>query len=192
MVSMSKPMMLAVLMITMGSRGASAQEPSAQSRVAVLEAPFALRMEHKHLREELARAASDKGAVGDAARDIERVLLPHLTHEEELALRPLGLMRGIARDAQSAELAQVIPMAVHIERELPTLFEQHRQIDAATKRLADVARREGKPQYLGLADRLWLHARVAEEVLYPAAILMGEYARVMQHPKPETRRQSKP
>jgi Hemerythrin HHE cation binding domain len=192
MATMSKAVILVCVVVVIGSQGMSGQEPAAKSRVATLETPFALRMEHKYLREELARARSDRGAVGDAARDIERALLPHLEREEELALRPLGLMRGIARDATGADLNQAISMAVKIERELPTLFEEHRLIGEATKRLADVARREGKPQYQGLADRLWMHARLAEEVLYPAAILLGEYARITHNPKSGSARRSKP
>jgi hypothetical protein len=195
MARMSTPAVLfSVLVVSIGSRGVSVQEPSPSptSRVAVLEAPYALRMEHKYLREELARAVSDRGAVGEAAREIERALLPHLKHEEELALRPLGLMRGIARDATSADLTQAISMAVKIERELPALFEEHRLIGDATKRLADVARREGKPQYQGLSERLWLHARVAEEVFYPASILLGEYVRITHDAKSGTVRRSKP
>jgi hypothetical protein len=183
-----------VLVVSTDVRGMGGQEPSPSttSRVAVLETPYALRMEHKFLREELARALADRGTVGEAARDVERVLLPHLKREEELALRPLGLMRGIARDAASADLAQANSMALRIERELPALFEEHRQIDEATKRLVDVARREGKSQYQGLTDRLWLHARVAEEVLYPASILVGEYVRIAHGAKSGTARGSKP
>jgi hypothetical protein len=193
MTRMWKPVMFgAILVVTAGLASARGQQPAPHSRVAVLETPFAVRMQHKSLREELARASADKGAVGDAAREVERVLLPHLEHEEALALRPLGLMRGTARDADSAELTQVVPMAIRIERELPTLIDEHRQIGDATKRLADVSRREGKPQYQGLIDRLWLHARMAEEVLYPAAILVGEYVRISRSANATTAHSAKP
>ena len=60
------------------------------------------------------------------------------------------------------------------------LLDEHRAILEASKRLGDVARRERKPQFLDLADRLWLHTRIAEEVLYPAAILLGEHLRITQ------------
>jgi hypothetical protein len=186
--------LLCLLVFSTGSREVGGQEPSPSttSRVATLETPFALRMEHKSLRAELEQALADRGAVGDAARDIERVLLPHLKREEEFALRPLGLMRGIARDAATAELAQANSLALQIERELPTLFEEHRQIGDAAKRLTDAARREGKSQYQGLAERLWLHGRVAEEVYYPASILVGEYVRLAHGAKSGTARSSKP
>jgi hypothetical protein len=162
---------------------AAGQEPAPGSRVAVLEAPLALRLDHKSLREALNRAMEDKAGVGDAARAIDVLLASHFKHEEELAFRPLGLLRGVARDASSTDIASAIAMTVKIEKDLPQLLDEHRAIQEASKRLGDVARRESKPQFLDLADRLWLHTRIAEEVLYPAAILLGEHLRVTQEAK---------
>jgi len=74
-------------------------------------------------------------------------------------------------------------MTVKIEKDLPRLLDEHRAIQEASKRLADVARRERKPEFVDLADRLWLHTRIAEEVLYPAAILLGDHLTITQHAK---------
>jgi hypothetical protein len=74
-------------------------------------------------------------------------------------------------------------MTVKIEKDLPQLLEEHRAILELSTRLGDVARRERKPQFLSVVDRLWLHARLSEEVLYPAAILLGEHLRVRQDTK---------
>lgn len=154
------------------------QEAPAASRVAVLETPHALRMEHAALREELAAALADTGGVGDAARSVKDVLTTHLQREETGALRLLGLLRGMARDASSADVGAAIALSVDVARELPALLEEHRVIGEASKRLADVARRERKPDQVAFANQLWLHARIEEEVLYPAALLIGEYLRI--------------
>ena len=66
---------------------------------------------------------------------------------------------------------------------LPGAGEPSRPIEqgslkVASKRLADVARRERKPDQVAFANQLWLHARIEEEVLYPAALLIGEYLRI--------------
>ena len=176
-------LLLPVLVALFGPSPAAGQEPAPGSRVAVLEAPLALRLEHKFLREALNRALEDKAGVGDVARAIDSLLTSHFKHEEERALRPLGLLRGIARDASSADVASAIAMTVKIEQELPQLMDEHRAIQELSKRLGDVARRERKPQFVDLADRLWLHTRIAEEVLYPAAILLGEHLKVTQAAK---------
>jgi hypothetical protein len=189
----STSLVFAALVVLSGVPNAAYdQQPQAGSRVSVLEVPLALRFEHKYLHESLARALADQGGVGDAARALERTLTPHLKHEEELALRPLGLLRGIARDASRSDIAQAIAVTVKIEQDLPRLLEEHRTILETSKRIADVARRERKPQFLDLADRLWLHAQISEEVLYPAAILLGEYLNITQQRSQGPPRAAKP
>jgi len=49
---------------------------------------------------------------------------------------------------------------------------------AALEKLVAAARQEGKPEYALFADKLMLHAQNEEEVLYPAAILVGEYLKL--------------
>ena len=45
----------------------------------------------------------------------------------------------------------------------------------ALRRLAAAGRREGKPAAVRFAEALTLHALSEEQVLYPAAILVGDY-----------------
>jgi len=179
----STSLLVPLLVALSGASPAVGQEPPSGSRAAVLEAPLALKLDHKSLREALDRAREDKAGVGEAARAIDSLLSAHFTHEEGLAFRPLGLLRGVARDASSADVASAIALTVKIEKDLPLLLDEHRAILAASKKLGDVARREGKLQYLDLVDRLWLHTRIAEEVLYPSAILLGEHLRATQETK---------
>jgi hypothetical protein len=124
----STSLLIAVLAALLVTSPAAGQAPEPGSRVSVLEAPLSLRLDHKSLREALNRALDDKGGVGDAARAIDAVLSAHFKHEEDLALRPLGLLRGIARDASSADVASAIAMAVKIEQDLPQLLAEHRDI----------------------------------------------------------------
>jgi hypothetical protein len=162
--------------------GAIGQEQRPPAGLAALETPHALRMEHRHLRDDLARAVADGEGVGDVARAIERTLIPHLKREEESVLRLLGLLPGLARDESIPNSAGIIATAEQFERELPQLQLEHRTIYEATKRLRDVIRRERKPQYQDFADRLWLHVRLDEEVLYPAAIVVGRYVKMSEDP----------
>jgi hypothetical protein len=163
--------------------------PSPSASLASLDTPHALRMEDRHLREDLAKALADQGAVGAAAREIERILLPHLEQREQSVFRPLGLLSGLARDESGFDAAQAIALTDQIERELPGLVEEHRALYQATKRLTDAANREHKPQYLDLTDRLWVHVRLEEEVLYPTVVLVGRYLKMrddLKH-RPATR-----
>ena len=55
---------------------------------------------------------------------------------------------------------------------------EHRAIVAALERLVDAARDAQRFEYAEFAQRLVVHARVEEEVMYPAAILVGEYLKL--------------
>ena len=182
--SMLKPTLVAALIAVCSDwGGANAQTPSDQWKEGVLATPRALVTEHQQLRDALARAVADPGGVGDAARAIERLLTPHLRHEEQVVLSPLGLIRGLVDDEAVADPARVFAVVEQIERELPQLLQEHRAILDATRRFRDAAGRERKPQYLPLADDLWTHVMVEDQVLYPTAVLVGRYVKMAQDPK---------
>ncbi len=41
-----------------------------------------------------------------------------------------------------------------------------------------MTRKENKEEYVRVAEKLLLHAQTEEQVLYPAAILIGEYLKL--------------
>ncbi len=173
--------------------GAAGQEPTQQPpSLAGLDTPHALRMEDRHLRDDLARALKDQGSVGSAAKEIERILLPHLEARENLVFRPLGLLRALAQDEPGVDRARAIAAVEQIQRELPKFEQEHRAIYDANKRLIDAANREHKPQYLDLSDRIWVHMRLEEEVLYPTVTLIGRYLKLQERAKPRATSRATP
>lgn len=175
---------VAAMALCLAPLPARAQEPTAPpASLAALDTPHALRMEDRHLREDLARALKDPGSVGAAARELERVLLPHLDERERNVFRPLGLLRALAQNEPSPDANAAMALIEQIERNLPALMQEHRAIYAANKWLIDAATREHKPQYLDLSDRIWVHMRLEEEVLYPTTVLVGRYLRLQENAK---------
>ena len=53
------------------------------------------------------------------------------------------------------------------------MLEEHKQIVGALENLTHAAKQENKSEYIHFAEKLKLHAQTEEEVLYPAAILVG-------------------
>ena len=144
------------------------------------EIPEPLRLEHDELHEQLRQATRAPGAVGEAAREVARLMHPHFVREEEFALPPLGLLADVVRGARRAEMREAIALARKLKAELPSMFDEHRQIVAALARLAAEAKAAGLPQYEQFAQALMRHAETEELVMYPAAILLGEHlARVL-------------
>jgi hypothetical protein len=105
------------------------------------------------------------------------MLHSHFVREEQIALPPLGLLAPLARGEFTPEMAAVLRMTDSLRAELPQMLEEHRQIRAATARLAKIARVEFNPEVEDLAVTLAAHAEAEEQLFYPAAVLVGEIVR---------------
>ncbi|MGH8067844.1 MAG: hemerythrin domain-containing protein [Candidatus Entotheonellia bacterium] len=141
--------------------------------------PSPLKAEHEELHEELARATKVAGKIGDAARAVAQILHPHVVKEEAYALPPLGLLPRLAAGDVTPEMAEVLARTERLKAELPQMLEEHKAIVAALRHLVEVATQEHKLEYAHFAEKLMLHAQTEEEVLYPTAIMIGEYLKLM-------------
>jgi hypothetical protein len=139
--------------------------------------PASVRTEHEHIHAALVDITKAPGSVGEAARELARVLHPHFVREEEIALPPLGLLGPLAAGEFSPEMQSVLPMTDALSNELPQMLRDHVQIAAATRRLQQVSKEAGHQQGEALARELLAHAKSEEEIFYPAAILVGEVVR---------------
>lgn len=141
----------------------------------MLQTPQSVAREHKELHETLSRAAKENNEVGTAARELEHVLAPHFKREEEIATPPLGLLPALSKGPVTLEMKAALPMTRALERELPRMLREHEAIRAAVGRLRAAAQRSGEQDYVRFADALAAHSRQEEEILYPAAVLVGRY-----------------
>ena len=65
------------------------------------------------------------------------------------------------------------------------MLAEHQTIVDALHRLRDAAQRAGRSEIVDFAQQLIQHARTEEEVMYPAAILVGKFVRQrLGQPKP--------
>lgn len=139
--------------------------------------PQSLQTEHQELHSELAKATTAGGRVGEAAKEVARVLHPHFVKEEEYAMPPLGLLPVLAEGKVTPDMASALVMTDKLKAELPEMLKEHKAIVAALELLVNAAKAENKPEYVRFGEKLMLHAQTEEEVLYPASILIGEYLR---------------
>ena len=142
------------------------------------EVPKSIKLEHEELHEDLEEATMESGSIGDAAKAVQEVLQPHFLKEEEFALPPLGLLSKLANGQMTLEMKDAIAMAERLRAELNQMLKEHREIVARLKTLTEAALKENKLDYVQFAEKLTLHAQTEEEVLYPAAILVGEYLKL--------------
>ena len=141
----------------------------------MIQTPTSIASEHHALHETLARAAKERGPVGATAKELEAALAPHFRREEEIATPPLGLLPALSTRDVTAEMTTVLPLTQALERELPQMLREHEAIHAAVGRFRSAAVAAGRSEYVRFSDELAAHARQEEEILYPAAILVGRY-----------------
>ena len=142
------------------------------------EIPQPLTLEHKELHAELVRATKAGGKTAEAAKAVAKVLHNHFMKEEAFALPPLGLLSQLARGKVDRRMERVLGMTDRLKAELPEMLREHKAVVAALKQLTAAAKKEKKPEHAHFAEKLMLHAKTEEELLYPTAILIGEYIKL--------------
>lgn len=140
-----------------------------------MQTPPSVADEHRELHEVLQRAAKERAELGNAARELGRALVPHFKREEKIATPPLGLLPKLARETATADMRSVLPLTEALERELPQMLREHEVIRRAVQKFRTAAEASGREDYVRFSDQLAAHARQEEEILYPAAVLVGRY-----------------
>ncbi len=140
--------------------------------------PPSLKHEHEELHAELVAATRAGGKTGPAAQAVAQALHPHFVKEEEYALPPLGLLAMLADGKLPPDRDAVIAMTERLRKDLAHMLHEHKAIVIELHNLAEAAKSESKPEFVHFAEKLKLHAQTEEEVLYPAAILIGEYLKM--------------
>ncbi len=154
-----------------------------------LKIPESLELEHEELHEQLYKGIKEGGKVGEAAKAVADILHPHFEKEEEYALPPLGLLTSLLLEEQEqrkggkSKITQemknnVISMADRLKTDLSHMVEEHNEIVSSLNNLIEIAKIENKKELVQFAEKLKLHAKTEEQVLYPAAILIGEYLKL--------------
>ena len=143
-----------------------------------LQIPSSISAEHRELHLALESVISSGGKTGEAGKVVAERLGPHFEKEEQYALPELGLLPQLAEGKASADMMDMIDLSDKLKAELPQMLAEHKTIVAALDDLANAAKAENKTDAIVFTEKLRMHAENEEEVLYPAAILVGEYLRL--------------
>jgi hypothetical protein len=135
--------------------------------------PESVRGEHEAIHAALVEATQAPGSVGEAARALAAILHPHFVREEQIAMPPLSLLPRLSRGEVTEDMRPALEMTRALRAELPRMLEEHVAIKAAFRALGAAAQREGHVKVANFSVRLVRHAETEEQVLYPAALLVG-------------------
>ena len=135
--------------------------------------PEAMMEEHEDLHRELKKATKIRGPVGKAARRVAEVLHPHFEKENEVALPIIGITKELAEGKESNDFSKAAELFNRFRPEYENMLKEHIEIVAAVAELEAVARKAKKIHVLEFARKLKLHAKVEEDLTYPAVLMAG-------------------
>ncbi|HKJ94845.1 MAG TPA: hemerythrin domain-containing protein [Gammaproteobacteria bacterium] len=139
--------------------------------------PQPLTTEHRKLHQRLDAALDAGGEIADATRRLIDVMHPHFVREEDIAMPPLGLLGPLSRGEYDPEMSHVLEMTDALRTELPAMLKEHETIREAAAALSRAAESAGRDDIVDFCADLGVHAATEEEVLYPAALLVGDIVR---------------
>jgi iron-sulfur cluster repair protein YtfE (RIC family) len=139
--------------------------------------PSVIKEEHEELRRSLSKLSATGGEVGEEVRKVEEALKPHFEKEEELALPLLGLLKNLSEDRPIEDPQRAAELADKFVAEYERILQEHAEISRALESLEAAAKRAKKRAALSFSQSLRRHAKLEEEVLYPAAMLIRKYLR---------------
>lgn len=146
--------------------------------------PQPLRVEHRELHKKLDEIVNIPGPIGKAAEGVVSILHPHFIKEEEYALPPLGMLKNLVEGEVYSDMEEkVIAMTSKLKKDLPNMLDEHKRVINALENLIKTSEKEKRTDIVQFANRLMLHAQMEEEVLYPAAILIGEFVKLKRVPQ---------
>jgi hypothetical protein len=145
-----------------------------------LKVPQTLRREHLELREQLYALTKEDNDLGAAARAVMELFYMHAVKEEERVLPALEALPRLAEGRIPESVKSMEDIAADLKGGLyEELFEDHKNLEEALRRISSAALALGRNEEVRFVERLTLHFRTEEEILYPAARVAAEYCRLL-------------
>jgi iron-sulfur cluster repair protein YtfE (RIC family) len=145
----------------------------------MLSTPKSLEEEHKEIMQSLLRASALTDETGEGVRELLKTLQPHFQKEERYAMPVLGSLTELVSGEKISNLSEIADSQAGLLREYESMFQEHETLRRFIERAEEQAKRERHEEVTEMLEALAHHARIEEEVLYPAALLAGTLAKVL-------------
>ena len=137
--------------------------------------PEGLRLGHDDARAELVRTSTMGGLIGDAARLVANICLPHFEYEEKFVFPVFSLLPDLSAGRVRPEMADVLPLVYGFKAWHDTFNAQHESIGAAIHAMLVVGYKENNREVIEFGYSLRAHERMEHEVIYPTVLLIGKF-----------------
>jgi hypothetical protein len=162
-------------------RAATSQTSEAKERTFPF--PITLLQEHAELHTGLDTAASLPGETGAAARRVLTLMNRHFQDEQRRVYPLLTLLPMLSKQQVEPWMAELLPMADRLRTDIDEIRRADIEISDALDTLKTAAWRESHPEVAFLAKRIRHHDMMDEEILYPAALVVGDCLRLKFPPQ---------
>lgn len=148
----------------------------------MLQSPSSLDEEHEEIMHALRGYEALRGKTGEAVKELMRVLEPHFKKETLIVLPVLGALTTLVQEEKPKDLREIAESQGAILQEYDNMFREHAEIRKLVAEAKNRSLEEKHQEVVELLDGLAHHARVEEQVLYPAALLAGTVAKCLMPP----------
>lgn len=147
------------------------------------EIPASIKQEHNELLDKIHQISLWKDSTGRAAIKLKELMQHHFKEEEDYVLPTLGLLPSLANGTLPANSDEIIRMTDELKFQSTHLGMEHQFIKAYLDEMLQAAAKEGHTGLEAFEKAIHKHARMEEEILFPAAILAGEYLKLKSKDK---------
>lgn len=105
-------------------------------------------------------------------------MVHHFKEEEDYVLPPLGLLPLITNGQLPEQTHEILLLTEKLKTQMSHLNVEHQLIKAYMDELMKAATKDNHPEVIEFEKELHIHANIEEEVLFPSAILIGEYLKI--------------
>ncbi len=130
---------------------------------------------HDDIRSQLAAAMAEPDPVGEAARRLAKVWLPHLALVEETAFPAFAALQTLFSGGERTDSSQILSLINHFSCSHSQLVKQNQSIVFAIDALWEAAYEEGRSEVVAFTRSLRGHKRIEEQVLFPVLLLIDRY-----------------
>lgn len=139
------------------------------------EVPACIKEEHERLLRQMEKLTVLKDSTGRVAARTLQLMQHHFQEEEDYVLPPLRTLPLLASELIPAHSAEIIRLTEKLRSQLAHLNAEHQMVRNHLEELRLAIAYDKRPDISMLEEEVARHARVEEEVYFPAAILVGEY-----------------
>lgn len=142
------------------------------------EVPVSIMKEHKNLLDQVQSFTLFQDSTGKVAIKLLELMQHHFQEEENYVLPPLGVLPTLANGEMPETSQDIIILTEKFRSQFDHTSAEHQLIKAFVDEMVQAARTEGHSEVLEFEKEIGKHAAIEDEVLFPTALLIGEYLKL--------------